>query len=250
MVDIDFKFLEFWTYYSSKGDIEKDLNKEWCFSEIFNGESWMHNTYELYIYRYGYKKGADNNCLITKRQLIKHIEEIKKFHDFEYTLTSIPGGYKLQFSLACELMWHKIILSWLRYSYEFPYNVTLYEAFRVCKHKDFKDLSMLNLFNLIGASLNCSKHGTSIHGIGRLYEFKKLISYDTFVEYVNEEIEYNNYGEINGIIPVKEDIDVRFEYLKPSLNYRINHTDYWKDFKSFKERLNIYKHNLEILKNK
>ena len=246
MVDIDFKYLEFYTYYSSYGDIDKDLSREWCFSKIFDGDSSMCNTYELYIYRYGYKFNGDNNCLITKRQLIQHIEEIKKFHYFDYTIENISKGYKLQFTIDASLMWHKIILSWLRYSYEFPFNIALYEAFKIKKETDFKDETILNLFNLIGATIGCTKHGTGIHAIGNLYDFKKLISYKDFIEAVEECIEEDCYSEINYVIPTVK--STKLKTLKFNLNYRYNHTDYWKDKKLYKERLEIYKHNLNIIK--
>ena len=246
MVDIDFKYLEFYTYYSSYGDIDKDLSREWCFSEIFDGDSYMCNTYELYIYRYGYKFNGDNNCLITKRQLIQHIEEIKKFHDFDYTIENISKGYKLQFTINASLMWHKIILSWLRYSYEFPFNIALYEAFKIKKETDFKNETILNLFNLIGATIGCTRHGTGIHAIGNFYDFKKLISYKDFTEAVEERIEEDCYSAINYVIPTVSDIELKI--LKFNLNYRYNHTDYWKDKNFYKERLEIYKHNLNIIK--
>lgn len=246
MVDIDFKYLEFYTYYSSYGDIDKDLSREWCFSEIFDGDSYMCNTYELYIYRYGYKFNGDNNCLITKRQLTQHIEEIKKFHDFDYTIENISKGYKLQFTIDASLMWHKIILSWLRYSYEFPFNIALYEAFKIKKETDFKNETILNLFNLIGATIGCTRHGTGMHAIGNFYDFKKLISYKDFTEAVEERIEKDCYGAINYIIPTVSDIELKT--LKFNLNYRDNHTDYWKDKNFYKERLEIYKHNLNIIK--
>ena len=247
MVDIDFKYLEFWTYYSSEGDIEKNLGREWCFSTIFDGDSWMCNSYELYIYRYGYKKGRDNNCLITKRQLIQHLNEIKNFYkEFEYELTPISKGYKLNFTLDCALIWHKIILSWIRYSYEFPFNIAIYEAFKVKKLKPFKEETMLNLFNLIGATMNCTRHGTAIHAIGEFYNFKELISYGKFIDLTKDTLEEDIYGKINYIIPRVK--DGNFNLIKPNLNYRINHTDYWKNKEYFKERLTLYINNYNILK--
>lgn len=246
MVDIDFKYLEFYTYYSSDGDIYKDLSQEYCFSEVFNGDSFMCNTYELYIYRYGYKFNGDNNCLITKRQLIKHIEEIKKFHDFDYTIENINKGYKLQFTINASLMWHKIILTWLRYSYEFPFNIALYEAFKIKKEKDFKNKTILNLFNLTGATMGCTRHGTGIHAIGKFYDFKKLISYKDFTKTVEEFIKKDYDSEINYIIPTVKNVELKT--LEFNLNYRCNHTDYWKDENLYKERLEIYKHNLNIIK--
>jgi hypothetical protein len=247
MVDIDFKYLDFYTYYSSQGDIEKELCREYCFSTIFDGDKWMNNHYELYIYRYGYKNNNDNNCLITKKQLIQHIEEIKTFYsDFDYTLISINGGYKIVFNLDCELMWHKVILSWIRYSYEFPFNVTLYEAFKVKKEKEFKNETILNLFNLIGATMGCTKHGTDIHCISNFYDFKKFVTYESFKERIEELIEDDSYSPINRIFSTYT--NPLLKTLSLGLNFRVNNTDYWKDESQYKNRLDTYKHNLNILK--
>jgi 23S rRNA pseudouridine955/2504/2580 synthase len=88
MLNIDFKYLEYWTYYSSKGTTNKNLAREYCFSKIFYGETKQNNNYELYIYNNGHIKTHDNNCLLTKEQLIKHIEEINKF--YKCTVYGIP----------------------------------------------------------------------------------------------------------------------------------------------------------------
>lgn len=249
MLNIDFKYLEFWTYYSSKGTTNKDLKREYCFSKIFYGNNKQNNDYELYIYNDGHIKTHDNNCLLTKEQLITHIEEINKFYKFKYELKNLKGntGYKLIFNLDAPLIYHKIILSWLRYSYEFPFNVALYESFKVKEEKGFKRLTMLNLFNLIGSTMHCTKHGTNIHAIGVFYEWKELISYKDFKKSLDFEVENNPRCQINNIINTYED-DV-FEILKLPANKRINHTDYWEDEKEYKKRLKLYKKNLKTLKN-
>lgn len=248
MLNIDFKYLEFWTYYSSKGTTNKNLAREYCFSKIFYGEHKQNNDYELYIYNDGHIKTHDNNCLLTKEQLIKHIEEINKFYKFKYELKTLRGntGYKLIFNLNAPLIYHKVILSWLRYTYEFPFNVALYESFKVKEEKGFKRLTMLNLFNLIGSTMNCSKHGTSIHAIGVFYEWKELISYKDFKKSLDFEVKNNPHCQINNIINTYED-DV-FEILKLPADKRINHTDYWEDEKEYKKRLKLYKKNLKTLK--
>ena len=111
MLNIDFKYLEFWTYYSSKGTIDKKLAREYCFSKIFYGSKKQNNDYVLYIYNNGHVQNHDNNCLLTKEQLIKHIEEINKFYKFKYKIETLRGetGYKLMFNLNAPLVYHKII---------------------------------------------------------------------------------------------------------------------------------------------
>lgn len=247
MLNIDFKYLEFWTYYSSEGTIDKPLKREYCFSTIFYGKKHQKNNYVLYIYNDGHLKNRDNNCLITKEQLIEHINEINKFHKFEYKLKKIKDGYKLEFTIDAPLMYHKIILSWLRYSYEFPFNVALYELFKVREEKGFKRLTMLNLFNLIGATMHCTKHGTSIHSIGVFYDFKDLISYKDFKKEITKDIKLNPDMQINDILNVVNEDD--FDILELPLDKRLNHTDYWEDQEEYKKRLKVYKKNLKTLKN-
>lgn len=248
MLNIDFKYLEFWTYYSSKGTTNKDLKREFCFSKIFYGDNKQNNDYELYIYNNGHTKNHDNNCLLTKEQLITHIEEINKFYKFKYELKTLRNneGYKLIFNLDAPLIYHKVILSWLRYTYEFPFNVALYESFKVKEEKGFKRLTMLNLFNLIGSTMHCTKHGTDIHAIGVFYEWKELISYKDFKKSLDFEVKNNPKCQINSIINTYEN-DV-FKILKLPANKRINHADYWENEKEYKKRLKLYKENLKTLK--
>lgn len=248
MLNIDFKYLDFWTYYSSKGTTNKNLAGEYCFSKIFYGDYKQNNDYELYIYNTGHTKKHDNNCLLTKEQLIEHIEEINKFYKFKYELKTLRNneGYKLIFNLNAPLVYHKIILSWLRYTYEFPFNVTLYELFKVREEKGFKRLTMLNLFNLIGSTMYCTKHGTGIHAIGKFYEWKRLIDYKEFHKLIESERKRNASCAMNYIIPTLDKED--FDTLELPVGKRINHTDYWEDEKEYKKRLKLYKKNLKTLK--
>lgn len=248
MLNIDFKYLEYWTYYSSKGTTNKNLAREYCFSKIFYGETKQNNNYELYIYNNGHIKTHDNNCLLTKEQLIKHIEEINKFYKFKYTLKNLKEGtgYKLIFNLNAPLIYHKVILSWLRYTYEFPFNIALYESFKVKEEKGFKRATILNLFNLIGSTMNCSKHGTEIHAIGVFYEWKKFINYKEFHKLIESKRKIDANCTVNTIIPILGRKD--FKTLNLPADKRINHTDYWEDEKEYKKRLKLYKENLKTLK--
>lgn len=248
MLNIDFKYLEFWTYYSSKGTTDKKLAREYCFSKIFYGNNKQNNDYELYIYNNGHVQTHDNNCLLTKEQLIEHIEEINKFYKFKYEIKNLRGGtgYKLIFNLNAPLVYHKIILSWLRYTYEFPFNVAIYEAFKLKEEKGFKRITLLNLFNLIGSTMNCSKHGTSIHAIGVFYHWKKLINYKEFRKLIEGNRERYEKCAINDIIPILD--ERKFETLNLPVDKRINHTNYWEDEKEYKNRLKLYRKNLKTLK--
>ena len=246
MLNIDFRYLEFCTKYSSEGTTNKRMYKEYCFGRIFDGEEYQKNKYCLYIYNTGYEKNWDNNCLLTKEQLILFLNDINKIFKFTYTLKKNVDGYTLKFEIDAPIIYHKIILSWIRYTYEFPYNITLYEVFKVKEEKGFKRITIFNLFNLIGSTMHCTKHGTSIHAIGNFYDWKKLINYKDFKKIIEARRKHRPHIGICSLIEVLD--ENKFEILKLGLNYRLNHTDYWENEKEYKKRLKLYRSNLKILK--
>lgn len=247
MENIKFNFLNFYTMYGSKGSVDKPLKREYCFSTIFyQGPDVQNNDYVIKIYKKGYIDNNDNNCLLTTEQLVIHINEIKKLYDFEHTLFEEEECYTLKLQLKAPRMYHKIILSWIRYAYEFPFNVTIYEAFKLKEVRGFKRMHLLNLFNIVSASTNYYKHGTDIHGIGVYKDFKKLITWKEFKTLIDKHIKKDKRGQINSIIPVDNNLDIRF--ISVPKKYKITNSDYWFDETEFKNRIKVYNYNKKLLK--
>lgn len=246
MKNINFKFLNFCTIYSSKGSINKPKSRAYCFSTIFyQGPNVQENEYMLEIYTDKYKNKDDNNCLLTEEQLITHIEEAKKFRNFEYSLSKKDNKYILNFKLNGPRMYHKVILSWIRYAYEFPFNVALYEAFKLKNTKGFKRESLFNLFNLVGGSMSYYKHGCDIHAIGRFNQFKPKVSYKELKTLTDNKINESPSTPINTILPELK--NENFIVLENKNNVFME-GEYWEDNKSFKKRLKVYRVNNKILK--
>lgn len=246
MKNINFKFLNFCTVYSSKGSINKPKRREYCFSTIFyQGPDVQENEYMLEIYTDRYKNRDDNNCLLTEEQLITHIEEAKKIRNFEYSLSKKDNKYILNFKLNGPRMYHKVILSWIRYAYEFPFNIALYETFKLKNTKGFKRESLFNLFNLIGGSMNYYKHGTHIHAIGRFDYFKPKISYKELIKIINNKVKESPKDPINNILP---ELDRKQFKTINTGNYSFMEGGYWENDKEYKKRLKTYKSNNKILK--
>lgn len=246
MKNINFKFLNFNTMYESKGSVEKAMKREYCFSTIFyQGPDVQHNKYVIKIYKEGYHDEWDNNCLLTVEQLVEHINEIKKIYKFEHTLFEEEDCYKLHMELDAPRMYHKVILSWIRYAYEFPFNVTIYEAFKLREVYGFKQLSLLNLFNIIGPSTHFSKHGCDIHAIGCYSDIKKMVSWKEFKSLINKAIKNNKKGQINNIIPTK---NLNIQYIEVPKGHQITNSNYWLDEAEFTKRVKVYKNNKKIIK--
>ena len=249
MRKVNFNFLNFCTIYKSKGTVNKNLHKEYCFGEIFNqGPDEQKNTYALEIYVDKSDDNDDNNCFLTTEQLEEHINTIKTIKNFEHCLEQKENKYVLTFTLDAPRVYHKIILSWLRYTYEWPFNIALYEAFRLKNTHGFKQVNLFNLFNLVGGSMNYYKHGCHIHAIGEFNRFKKLTSWTAFKKDIKEGYKADPKCKINDLVFILEGDDYKFKYIQKHPKLKFNNSEFWELEKEFKKRIAVYKHNLKILK--
>ena len=247
MRKINFNFLNFCTIYESTGSVDKELGREYCFSEIFyEGPNKQKNNYILEIYWDKYEDNDNNNCLLTTEQLVEHINEIKKIKSFEHELEKHEDKYVLKFTLDAPRIYHKIILSWLRYSYEWPFNMALYETFKLKDTYGFKRENLFNLFNIIGASMGYEKHGTDIHAIGAFNRFKKLVTYKEFKQLIETARKKDPRKQINQVVPYIDNINLKD--VPRQEDFKINESEFWENEKDFKKRVKIYRNNYKILK--
>lgn len=157
----DFQFLDYHTEYSCKGDFEKQMKKEYCFSFVFNrtDKDSVSEEYIIILYKgmgFCKDKHRSNACLFTKQQIRNHLKQAQGIYPFRYRVTEISNwkGNGTVFRVRLTLKdvpgtFHKYILTWLRYMYEYPYNVLLCDAYKLKKEKCFYSSSISNLFNLI-----------------------------------------------------------------------------------------------------
>lgn len=248
MRKVNFNFLNFCTIYKSEGSVNKELHKEYCFSNIFHrGPNTQKNKYVLEIYVNKAKDNDDNNCFLTTEQIEEHINTIKTIKNFKHTLEQQDNKYILTFTLNAPRVYHKIILSWLRYTYEFPFNMALYEAFKLKDVYGFKRLGLFNLFNLIGGSMNYYKHGCDIHAIGKFNLFKKIVTWPNFKNSIKIHYKEDPRCGINYLVDTLNGDDYKFKYIKVG-NFKITNSEFWETEEEFKKRIKVYKHNLKILK--
>lgn len=157
----DFQFLDYHTEYSCKGTFTKVMRREYCFSYIFNKTSnkKVSEEYTIILYKgtdFARKAHKDNACLFTKQQVRNHLKQAQGIYPFNYRireLTTWKQGYTV-FKVDLKLTdvpgtFHKYLLSWLRYMYEYPYNVILYDAYKLKRESCFRFTSISDLFNLV-----------------------------------------------------------------------------------------------------
>lgn len=161
----EFEYLSYHTEYGCTGTINKRMGVEACFSRVFSrvgNDSDI--TYTVILYpgtEFGAKNRRCNMCLFSPKEVKNHLKQLTSIFPFDFTIkrgviNRYSGKWKC-YEVKIHLhdvpaAFHKYVLTWLRYTYEFPYNVILKDTYRLKKNPIFKFTSIANLFNVVS---NC-----------------------------------------------------------------------------------------------
>ena len=251
----DFQFLDYHPEYSCKGTLEKEMDVEACFSFVFNqiDEGNVSEEYEVILYKgtaFSREHHNSNSCLFTKKQIRNHLKQAQGIYPFDFHITEAAkwrGGYNV-FKIHLKLtnvpgMFHKYLLTWLRYMYEYPYNVILYDAYKLKKDPCFRFTSMSDLFNLVLSCFN--ENPAAIHQIAGNQVNKTMLKRDIREKLQNIQILNNVYVKLKNKVKINQ---------IPNEDGDLTTTDFefWESDDIFERRrkpvyMNVYK---EIIKKK
>ena len=251
----DFQFLDYHTEYSCKGAFERHMNSAACFSYVFGntGERNISEEYEVILYKgtdFSRKEHRSNSCLFTKKQIRNHLRQAQGIYPFDFHITEAAkwrGGYNV-FKIHLKLTnvpgtFHKYLLTWLRYMYEYPYNVILYDAYKLKKDPCFRFTSMSDLFNLVLSCFN--ENPADIHQIARNQVSKTMLKRDIREKLQNIQILNDVYVKLKNKVKINQ---------IPNGDGNLTTTDleFWESDDIFERRrkpvyMNVYK---EIIKKK
>ena len=235
-----FEYLNYDTIYQASGDLtfeNKELDGNACFSYIFRNVTnriKQHVVYRIYIstdpgYIQDYK--ANNLCILTEEQIRFHITYLRFISSFKYKITKEfidnYSGFRIDLDLNAIGIVHKMFLTWIRYLYEYPYNLVLYDSFKLREEKKFLEKSnYLNIVNFVTSFYS----DDFIHQIPRyIRKIPKFITRKSFkdrlmkCDRLNDILEnsgirierFDEYGEIDDFI---EDFDNRKNKYIENLN--------------------------------
>ena len=157
------EYLNYSTIYQASGDLvfeNKNLEGEACFSYIFRNvkkNKKQHIIYSIYISTdpsYIQENRENNFCILTEEQIRFHISYLRFISSFKYRITKKfiddYSGFRVDLDLNAIGIVHKMFLTWIRYLYEFPYNLVLYDSFKLREEKRFIEKSnYLNIVNFV-----------------------------------------------------------------------------------------------------
>jgi len=225
--------------------------KSACFSSFFNdcgGERTiiveMHSGLDYLL-----KEHQDNACLFTKNMIESHIKEAQKLFDFNFSVSRKKKlkdnywGYEVSLTINGLKIEEKYLVTWVRYLYEFPFNVVTREAYKLKELDEFKDVTIENLIlvilncHIVGDGWERGIHSVPRPGNGKLYTTEELKNKIKELGKKNE----GGWRELNSIY-----LDTS---LKNCVDFHKKHTctglDYWDNSDLFEERKNVYKKVLE-----
>lgn len=246
MKTYNLKFLNFYSYYGSQGDIEHNMRAEVCFSHIFHchelpKKNIIKNVYTLRVCHSGIdiKEGRSNQCYLSLTDIKRYLTQGKKFVNYTYHIRKTKDYYYITVDVQDVHLAHKFILTYIRYLYEVPFALYLYEAFRL-KHDcaEFRHLDYLTIYNIVSATIPNYDHGTNIHNIGASYKFKKLLP----IKEIKRLLCKSKIFCLSEIFPELEDPDLQ------TLEFDFKTTAPWKFKKDRQQRIQTYLHNYNILK--
>lgn len=253
----EFKFLSYHTVYSAEGEgFKQYMRTSACFSDIFrklgsNKNLTLEYTIKLYRgTRLSLEGSRNNSCLLSKAELRRHLNQMRDIIPFDYTIEDDTEDFNCKpvnlFVLkvivregnACQ---HKFLLAWIRYAYEYPFNVMLYEARRLKKQKEFRFMSGFNLFNIVGQSCNLWEKLHSIAYGSRV----KLITKKELLSRLDRNISRINHV-FDCIDEDGEPILVQYQ----DGDYNVHDLEFWTDEKLFQKRIPKYLKRYKELKQK
>lgn len=175
-----------------------------------------------------------NACLFSKSEIRNHLLQLKSLYPFSYKVVNELKEGKRIIAVHLHLndvpaTFHKYILTWVRYLYEYPYNMILRDAYWLSKDSRFRFTSIATLFNLVAVCQKC------VVGEGHSIREAHLHTPITKAE-LKERI--RNVQRLNDIY---EELDIRINKLPLTVGYfSCSDIEYWSKELFDKVRKPVY----------
>lgn len=172
---MDYNYLNLYTRYISSGDIYYDTDKggNACFARVFksdrgtdsNNEEIINNNYRIWLAKgqeISKKHNYRNMCMFEIGQVRWYLDQIKKIYKFSYRVEEKAekwnseetyNWYIVNLSISGNMLYHKVILTLVRYLYEYPTCFMLKDAFRMKEnYKEFRRINIFSIYNIVSSA--------------------------------------------------------------------------------------------------
>lgn len=128
----------------------------YCFGHLLkagwfrNTHNEIHVTYEIIMPKTPVYK---INYIATEDELAHHMEEIKKFHDLQWSFHTTETSHILTVDITATPIWHKFLLTFIRHIYESPFQCATDLVMSMQKDKTLSKVSYFNLYHFVMAAI-------------------------------------------------------------------------------------------------
>ena len=154
--------LNWCTIYDSRGTFGNITNnadftiQRPCFHDTYPGTGrTIKQTIKIAI-----KKGTDrirknNNhyCPFSYKRIVEHITYLKQLMDFNFSVEDRENQYIVTVDFEGMGIYFRILVSWIRYMYEFPANMAMKDVYRIKDLPEFKGINIFSLSTFVMDSL-------------------------------------------------------------------------------------------------
>ena len=214
----------------------KDSRSEVCFARHIGPREFSKASYDLYIVssNKAAAEGCAHYCFVSRQQIVNYIRSLKKIYPFKYSIRECVykgyDTYRVRIRIEGTYAQRLFILTALRYTYEYPFNTTLYDALRLTKISNFKGINTISLINLVYYCIY-NYDGNSNHA------FNVRPGYASLKELHNNIL---NADIVFDIVP-----NAQKERIQRVSSNKTGDSEYWNSNDMFEKRLLIYKQNLK-----
>ena len=192
----EFTYLNLHTVYKCTGNYineETGSDGDCCFRKIFhyrsglNGKDDVKENYVITTYKGLWKtannEGNKNNlCLFSKEEIEKHLNfVVSNIFPFKYKVDEIEKScdkhiYNINLDIEGNFLYHKFILTWTRYLYEFPTCMLMKDAYRLAKCPEFKFINIFDLYNIVSGCYSKDNYKTdqTLSRGGKMMSYREL----------------------------------------------------------------------------
>lgn len=253
---LTFRFLNLHTKYvyryKKDGEFKIPENNA-CFAGALRKHESKYNmadkflcNYEVKIYRGTsmINKGKNNNCLLSEQQLTKFINVLKRYVNFNWKYKEVSEKkFIIDLDIEDRFVVHKLILFWIRQSYEFPYNVLTLDAERFRTIPSNRFFNIFQIYKAIFSTYDLDED--SLHSI-----FTPRVSKLHTSDYYRELLKTKDVYNISNLLFPKLEKNVKFPELESIFGDNdLVSVDFWtesdEDCPNRLKRFKIYKKSLE-----
>lgn len=251
-----FRFLNLYTNYKYRYKKDKKFEvpkNNACFAAALNDHRSHYNlvdkffcNYEITIHRGTsmLNKDKNNNCLLSEQQLTKFINVLKRYVNFNWKYKKASEEkFTIDLNIEGVFVIHKLILFWIRQSYEFPFNVLTLDAERFRTIPSNRFFNIFQIYKAIFSTYDIDED--SLHSI-----FTPRTSKLHTSDYYRELLKTRDINNISGLLFPSLGKRVKFPQLDSIFDGdQLVSVDFWteseEDYPNRLKRFEIYKKSLK-----